>query len=69
MQYVNFGHKYKSYDNHEGGRAIWYIVDNDKLEFEFFETADYKNEEAILIRKYESKYGIKSLANAIEGAN
>ena len=69
MQYVNFGYKYKSYDNHEGGRAIWYIIDNGKLEFEFYETPDYKSEEARLICEYEAKYGNKPLANAIKGEN
>lgn len=67
MQYVNFGYKYKSYDNHAGGRAIWYITENRKLEFEYYETEDFIEEETKLIKEYEMKYGVKPLANAIEG--
>lgn len=67
MQYVYYGYAYKQYNNHKGGRAIWYIKDNKNLEFEYYETRDYEGEEASLIEKYELKYGYKPLANAISG--
>lgn len=67
MQYVKFGYQYKKYYNHAGGRAIWYIENNKLLEFEYIESGDFKEQESILIKEYEEKYGDKPLANAING--
>ncbi len=67
MQYVKFGYKYKTYDNHAGGRAIWYVKNNKNLEIEYYETDEFEKEETRLIDEYEKKYKIKPLANAIGG--
>lgn len=67
MQYVKFGYKYKAYDNHAGGRAIWYIENNKLLEFEYIESDNFKKLEANLIKAYEEEYGCKPLANIKNG--
>ncbi len=67
-QYAKFGYAYKDrngrpFEEHAGGKLIWYIKNNKHLIIDFYEIKDFKMEEERLIREYYKKYGEFPLAN------
>lgn len=72
-QYAKFGYAYKdkngkSYEEHAGGKLLWYIKNNKMLEIEFYETTNFKAEEERLIREYYELYHELPFANEIFGS-
>ena len=60
-QYVNFG--YKQGKIHVGGRAIWKLKNNKKLEVELIPCAYPETRESLLINYYISYHGYRPFAN------
>lgn len=61
-QYVRTGYGAKK-PNHLGGRAIFQLADNKKLEIEYYEYENCKVIEALEIEKYIENKGIMPFAN------
>lgn len=66
-QYYEFGYNEEGYHVHEGGRAIWQLKNNKKLQIAFKECLEEEKEEAELLDKYILKYGALPFGNMRRG--
>ncbi len=67
-EYAKFGYAHKNskgriFEEHAGGKLLWYIKNNKDLEVEFYTVKDYDGEEKRLIREYHETYHEFPLAN------
>ena len=67
-EYAKFGYAHKGkngkpFENHAGGKLLWYVKNNKDLEVEFYAIKTYDIEERGLIREYHGIYYEFPLAN------
>ena len=66
-QYYEFGYNEERHYVHEGGRAIWQLRNNKKLQVAYKECSEAEKEETELIDKYMLEYGALPFGNMRRG--